>query len=65
MVVQLDSQASPDGPEDPCDLKCPPDVARERLHRLCELGFDDVVLVVRRHDAAYLHDLRELTDSAR
>jgi hypothetical protein len=40
-------------------------VARERLHHLCTLGFDDVVLVVRRHDAPYLTDLRELTDSAR
>ena len=66
VVVDLESQASsPDGPDDPCDLKCSRDAARKRLHRLCELGFDDVVLVVRRHDAAYLHDLRELADSAR
>jgi alkanesulfonate monooxygenase SsuD/methylene tetrahydromethanopterin reductase-like flavin-dependent oxidoreductase (luciferase family) len=66
VVVQLDSPAaSPDGPEDPCDLKCPPDVARERLHRLCELGYDDVVLVTRRHDAASLKELRDLTLGAR
>ena len=66
VVVDLESQASsPDGPDDPCDLKCSRDAARKRLHVLCELGFDDVVLVVRRHDAAYLHDLRELADSAR
>jgi alkanesulfonate monooxygenase SsuD/methylene tetrahydromethanopterin reductase-like flavin-dependent oxidoreductase (luciferase family) len=65
VVVQLDSPtASPDGPDDPCDLKCPPDVARERLHRLCALGYDDVVLVTRRHDAAYLKELRDLTLSA-
>ncbi len=53
------------GIDDPFDLKCPPEVARERLHHLCELGFDDVVLIVRRHDAAYLEDLRALAVSAR
>jgi alkanesulfonate monooxygenase SsuD/methylene tetrahydromethanopterin reductase-like flavin-dependent oxidoreductase (luciferase family) len=64
--VQLDSPtASPDGPDDPCDLECPRDVARERLHRLLEWGFDDIVLVARRHEAEYLHDLRELTLRAR
>jgi alkanesulfonate monooxygenase SsuD/methylene tetrahydromethanopterin reductase-like flavin-dependent oxidoreductase (luciferase family) len=65
VVVALDSAATPDGPEDPCDLKCPPAVARERLHRLCELGFDDVVMVVRRHDAEHLKQLRDLALSAR
>jgi alkanesulfonate monooxygenase SsuD/methylene tetrahydromethanopterin reductase-like flavin-dependent oxidoreductase (luciferase family) len=61
VVVDLDSPTpSPDGPDDPCDLKCPRDVARERLHRLRELGFDDVVLVPRRHDAEHLQELREL-----
>jgi alkanesulfonate monooxygenase SsuD/methylene tetrahydromethanopterin reductase-like flavin-dependent oxidoreductase (luciferase family) len=66
VVVQLDAETpSPDGPEDPCDLKCPPAVARERLQRLCALGFDDVVMVARRHDAGYLKALRELAVSAR
>jgi alkanesulfonate monooxygenase SsuD/methylene tetrahydromethanopterin reductase-like flavin-dependent oxidoreductase (luciferase family) len=65
VVVELGAAASPDGPEDPCDLKCPPAVARERLHRLCALGFDDVVMVVRRHDVASLKSLRELAVSAR
>jgi alkanesulfonate monooxygenase SsuD/methylene tetrahydromethanopterin reductase-like flavin-dependent oxidoreductase (luciferase family) len=66
VVVDLEQKApSPAGPDDALDLKCPPEVARERLHHLRELGFDDVVLVVRRHDAAYLHDLGELADSAR
>jgi alkanesulfonate monooxygenase SsuD/methylene tetrahydromethanopterin reductase-like flavin-dependent oxidoreductase (luciferase family) len=66
VVVQLDSPAaSPDGPDDPCDLRCPREVARERLHRLGELGFDDVVLVVRRHDAEHLAHLHELAVSAR
>jgi len=64
--VQLDSPAaSPDGPDDPCDLKCPREVARERLHRLREMGFDDIVLVPAGHDSAHLHELRELVqDSA-
>jgi alkanesulfonate monooxygenase SsuD/methylene tetrahydromethanopterin reductase-like flavin-dependent oxidoreductase (luciferase family) len=66
VVVQLDSPgASPDGPDDPCDLECPRDVARERLHQLGALGYDDVVLVTRRHDAEHLHELRELTAGAR
>jgi alkanesulfonate monooxygenase SsuD/methylene tetrahydromethanopterin reductase-like flavin-dependent oxidoreductase (luciferase family) len=66
VVVELDgATASPDGPDDPCDLKCPAAVARERLHRLCELGFDDVVMVVRRHDAGFLKELRGLAVSAR
>ena len=64
--VALDSPtASPDGPDDPCDLKCPRDVARERLHRLREWGFDDIVLAPGRHEAEYLHELRELTQSSR
>lgn len=64
--VQLDAPtASPDGPEDPCDLRCPPEVARERLHRLCEWGFDDIVLVPGRHEAAHLQQLRALCLSSR
>jgi alkanesulfonate monooxygenase SsuD/methylene tetrahydromethanopterin reductase-like flavin-dependent oxidoreductase (luciferase family) len=66
VVVRLDGPtASPDGPDDPCDLKCPQNIARERLHSLCALGYDDIVLVTRRHDAAYLKDLRDLALSAR
>lgn len=66
VAVRLDGQApSPDGPDDPCDLRCPREIARERLHRLLTLGFDDVVLVTRRHDAEHLQELRELTISAR
>ncbi len=62
VVVDLEQKAaSRDGADDPADLKCPPEVARARMQRLRELGFDDIVLVVRRHDAAYLKELRELT----
>ena len=64
--VDLSSQvASPDGPGDPCDLKCPPDVARERLHRLREWGYDDIVLGPAQHDAAHLEELRALCLSSR
>src|SRR5207253_5328707 len=64
--VALDSPAaSPDGPDDPFDLRCPRDVARERLHRLREWGFDDIVLAPGRHEAEYLHELRELTQGSR
>lgn len=66
VVAHLESpDASPDGPDDPCDLRCPREVARERLHRLCEWGFDDIVLVPGRHEAEYLHELRDLTLRAR
>src|SRR2546428_199138 len=56
---------SPDGPDDPCDLRCSRDQARERLHRLRALGFDDIVLVTGNHDAAQLQELHELTVSSR
>jgi alkanesulfonate monooxygenase SsuD/methylene tetrahydromethanopterin reductase-like flavin-dependent oxidoreductase (luciferase family) len=66
VVVDLtQATPSPAGADDPFDLKCPPAVAHERLHHLCALGFDDVVLVVRRHDAPYLEELRQLALSAR
>jgi alkanesulfonate monooxygenase SsuD/methylene tetrahydromethanopterin reductase-like flavin-dependent oxidoreductase (luciferase family) len=59
--VQLEGEKpSPDGPDDPFDLIGPRSVAVERLRYLRELGFDDVVLVAARHDAAHLHELREL-----
>jgi len=51
---------SPNGPDDPFDLIGPRSVAVERLRHLRELGFDDVVLVAARHDAAHLQELREL-----
>ena len=59
--VDLDAATpSPDGPDDPFDLKCPRPVARERLQQLIALGFDDVVLVPKRYDAGHLKELREL-----
>jgi len=61
VVVRLDRETpSPDGPDDPCNLECPPAIARQRLERLFELGFDDVALVPRGHDPAHLRELRAL-----
>ena len=61
VVVRLDSAtASPEGPDDPFDLACPPEVARQRLARIRDLGYDDVVLVSRRQDADHLKQLRAL-----
>jgi alkanesulfonate monooxygenase SsuD/methylene tetrahydromethanopterin reductase-like flavin-dependent oxidoreductase (luciferase family) len=65
VVVDLEQKTpSPAGSDDPFDLKCPPEVARERLRHLIRLGFDDVVMVVARHDPPYLHALRALAVSA-
>jgi alkanesulfonate monooxygenase SsuD/methylene tetrahydromethanopterin reductase-like flavin-dependent oxidoreductase (luciferase family) len=59
--VDLDATTpSPDGPDDPFDLRCPRPVARERLQQLIALGFDDVVMVPKRYDAWHLKELREL-----
>jgi alkanesulfonate monooxygenase SsuD/methylene tetrahydromethanopterin reductase-like flavin-dependent oxidoreductase (luciferase family) len=55
-----DAESSPDGPDDPAILRCPRSVAIERLRRFRDLGFDDVVLVARRHDAEALAELRSL-----
>ena len=61
VVIDLDARKpSPDGPDDPCDLKCPKAVAIERMQRLYALGFDDVILVARRQDAKLLTNLRSL-----
>src|SRR6266481_455090 len=64
--VALDSPtASPSGPDDPFDLKCPREVARERLRLLREWGYDDIVLVPERHETGHLQELRELAQSSR
>jgi alkanesulfonate monooxygenase SsuD/methylene tetrahydromethanopterin reductase-like flavin-dependent oxidoreductase (luciferase family) len=63
--VALDSPtASASGPDDPFDLKCPREIARERLHLLREWGYDDIVLVPERHEAGHFHELRELAQSS-
>ena len=65
VAVRFEDGASTAGPDDPCDLVGPKDVIAERLGRLHALGFDDLVLVARRHDAEYLRALRGLVKEGR
>jgi alkanesulfonate monooxygenase SsuD/methylene tetrahydromethanopterin reductase-like flavin-dependent oxidoreductase (luciferase family) len=60
IAVDLDQprEAMPD--DAPFHLRCDPDTAATRLTRLADLGFDDAVLVPRRHDEASLAPLRAL-----
>jgi alkanesulfonate monooxygenase SsuD/methylene tetrahydromethanopterin reductase-like flavin-dependent oxidoreductase (luciferase family) len=51
---------SAEGPDDPFNLIAPPDVARRRLRHVADLGYDDLVLVSRRHHAEGLKELRGL-----
>jgi alkanesulfonate monooxygenase SsuD/methylene tetrahydromethanopterin reductase-like flavin-dependent oxidoreductase (luciferase family) len=60
VAVRFETHASRADPDDPADLVGPKEVVRERLQRLHDLGFDDVVLVARRHDPEYLRELRGL-----
>ena len=64
MIVRLDGPPSPDGPDDPCDLTGSLEIVRDRLHRLRQIGFDDIVLVTQSHDADYLRTLRGLVQSS-
>jgi alkanesulfonate monooxygenase SsuD/methylene tetrahydromethanopterin reductase-like flavin-dependent oxidoreductase (luciferase family) len=64
VIVRLDGQPSPDGPDDPCDLTGSLEIVRDRLHRLRQIGFDDIVLVTQSHDADYLRTLRGLVQSS-
>jgi hypothetical protein len=43
-------------------LICPPEVARERLRRLEQLGFDDALLVCPANDPAQLETIRTLME---
>ena len=60
VAVRIEDTPSADGPDDPCNLVGPTEVARARLQRIHDLGFDDVVVVARRHDARYLREIRGL-----
>ena len=60
VATRIDAAASADGPDDACNLVGPREVVRERLDRLHDFGFDDVVMVLRRHDPEYLRELRGL-----
>jgi alkanesulfonate monooxygenase SsuD/methylene tetrahydromethanopterin reductase-like flavin-dependent oxidoreductase (luciferase family) len=41
-----------------------PESVRDRLHRLRQLGFDDIVLVTQGHDGEHLRELRALVQSS-
>lgn len=60
VAVHFDGASSPDGPDDPCSLVGPKEIVRARVKRLADFGFDDLVLVPRRHDAGHLRELRGL-----
>jgi alkanesulfonate monooxygenase SsuD/methylene tetrahydromethanopterin reductase-like flavin-dependent oxidoreductase (luciferase family) len=59
VVADLDADA-PAEPDDPIDLRCPPEEARRRLHRLADMGFDDVILVSANQSADHLDALAAL-----
>jgi alkanesulfonate monooxygenase SsuD/methylene tetrahydromethanopterin reductase-like flavin-dependent oxidoreductase (luciferase family) len=58
--VRFEKDASPAGPDDPYNLVGPREIVADRLRHAIELGFDDLVLVARRHDAEHLAELRAL-----
>jgi len=61
VVVDLAAaRPTSEAPDDPLDLRCPPPVAADRLRRVRELGYDDVVLVTRGHAPSELAALRAL-----
>jgi alkanesulfonate monooxygenase SsuD/methylene tetrahydromethanopterin reductase-like flavin-dependent oxidoreductase (luciferase family) len=58
--VDLTAPASSENPGDPFNLVGPKVVAQDRLKRIADLGYDDLVMVTRRHDAPHLAELRAL-----
>src|SRR5207253_9237976 len=58
--VDLEAPAAPMPDEGQFHLRCDPKTAAERLRMLADLGFDDAVLVTRRHGDADLAALRAL-----
>ena len=60
VAVDLDQPTTPLPDDTPFHLHCAPADAAQRLRRLADLGFDDVILVTRAHDEARLAALRAL-----
>src|SRR6266403_1500181 len=58
--VDLEAPTAPMPDEGQFHLRCEPKTAAERLRMLADLGFDDAVLVTRRHGDADLAALRAL-----
>jgi alkanesulfonate monooxygenase SsuD/methylene tetrahydromethanopterin reductase-like flavin-dependent oxidoreductase (luciferase family) len=48
-MVDLSAPSTRLGDEEPFHLRCGPEEAAERLHRVAELGFDDILLVKADH----------------
>jgi alkanesulfonate monooxygenase SsuD/methylene tetrahydromethanopterin reductase-like flavin-dependent oxidoreductase (luciferase family) len=59
VIADLDGDG-PDGPDASVNLRCPPDQARQRLERLGELGFDDVVMISANPSSDHLAALVQL-----
>jgi alkanesulfonate monooxygenase SsuD/methylene tetrahydromethanopterin reductase-like flavin-dependent oxidoreductase (luciferase family) len=60
IAVDLDAPTGAMDEDTPFHLPCDPATARERLRRLAGLGFDDAILVPRRHTESDLAVLRSL-----
>jgi alkanesulfonate monooxygenase SsuD/methylene tetrahydromethanopterin reductase-like flavin-dependent oxidoreductase (luciferase family) len=60
VVTDLD-QRRPAGPDDPVNLCCRPEEASDRLRRLADGGFDDVVLIDSNGRPGHLEALAELS----
>ncbi|MPY94549.1 MAG: LLM class flavin-dependent oxidoreductase [Acidimicrobiia bacterium] len=58
VATAMTDEPSPDGPDDPVELRGSAETIAARLHRLAGLGFDDVVMVVRDHRPEALTALR-------
>jgi alkanesulfonate monooxygenase SsuD/methylene tetrahydromethanopterin reductase-like flavin-dependent oxidoreductase (luciferase family) len=58
--VEIAETASSENPDDPFNLVGPQAVVHDRLRRIADLGYDDLVMVARRHDAGHLAELRAL-----
>jgi hypothetical protein len=48
-MIDLTAPTEPLSEDDPFHLRCDPKEAADRLHRVAELGFDDVLLVKQDH----------------
>ncbi|HXT94392.1 MAG TPA: hypothetical protein VN714_34590, partial [Trebonia sp.] len=48
-MIDLTAPTEPMSEDDPFHLRCDPKEAADRLHRVAELGFDDVLLVKQDH----------------
>jgi hypothetical protein len=48
-MIDLTAPTTPMGDDDPFHLRCDPKEAADRLRRVAELGFDDVLLVKQDH----------------